>query len=221
MSLAILVPVLRRPHRAAPVFEAFTAATPEPHRVVFVCTDGDKAEREACEATGADVLVLPGAWQRGDYARKMNYGYRNTSEDVLFLAADDVVPAPHWYTVASKLFSDQIHVVGTNDLGNQRVMDGDHSTHTLITRKYVDEQGTVDGPGAIFCEDYNHWYCDDEFIQTAQMRGAFAPCLDSIVEHFHYFWKKEPMDATYRLGERFRKSDRRVYDRRKHLWQAA
>jgi glycosyltransferase involved in cell wall biosynthesis len=220
MSLAILVPVLNRPHRAAPLVEAFTAATFEQHRIVFICTEDDDAEQDACRATGTDVLVLPGPWQRGDYGRKMNYGYRNTTEEVLFLAADDIVPAAGWYSTAAALFSEQIQVVGTNDLGNQRVMNGVHSTHTLITRKYADEQGTVDGPGAIFCEGYNHWYCDDEFIQTAQARGAFAPCLESIVEHFHYYWKHTEKDATYKLGERYRNNDRRLYERRKHLWAA-
>lgn len=220
MSLAIIIPVLRRPHRVAPTVSSFEAATPEPHRLVFVCTEDDLATIHAVRDAGLDPLILPGKWRRGDYARKMNHGYRSTTEDVLFLAADDVVPAPGWYTIASQLLSDQIQVVGTNDLGNQRVMNGVHSTHTLVTRKYVDEQGTVDGPGEIFCEGYNHWYVDDEFIQTAQMRGAFAPCLESVVEHFHYYWKKEPKDETYRLGEKYKNNDKRLYAKRKSLWAA-
>lgn len=217
MSVAILIPVLKRPDRAAPLVASIEAATPEPHRVVFICTEDDLAEQEACRATGATVLVLPGPRESGDYSRKINYGYRHTTEPVLFLGADDITFTPGWYSTAAALVSDQIQVVGTNDLGNQRVMNGDHSTHTLVTRKYVDEQGTLDGPGEVLHEGYGHWYCDDEFIQTAQKRDAFAPCLESIVEHFHYYWKKTPRDETYRLGEQNKNADKRLYLERRAI----
>lgn len=221
MSVLIIVPVLRRPHGVAPLIESIEAATPSPHRVVFVCTEDDHAERDAVEAAGADMLVLPGRRQPGDYARKINFAYRESEEPVLFLAADDLIFHPGWYETASALFSDTIQVVGTNDLGNQRVMNGGHSTHTLVTRRYCDERGTIDRPGEVLHEGYGHWYVDDEFIQTAQARGAFAPCLESIVEHLHPAWKKGEPDAIYRLGQSKSSADRRIYSQRKNRIHAA
>lgn len=214
MSLLIIVPVLQRPDRVVSLIASIEAATPAPHRTLFVCTEDDWPQREAVAAAGASMLIAPGSRKPGDYASKINLAYRSSDEPHLFLAADDLVFHPGWYEKASALLTDAIQVVGTNDLGNQRVMNGGHSTHTLVTRQYCDERGTIDGPGAVLCEQYNHWYVDDEFIQTAQARGAFAPCLESVVEHLHPAWKKGEEDAVYRLGQSKSAKDRRIYRQR-------
>lgn len=220
-ELVIVVPVLRRPHRVEPLLEAFRASTPGLHRMLFVCTGDDTPEQDAVVAAGAEMIVVPGARRPGDYARKINLAYRETTEPLLFLAADDLVPRPGWFESATALITDTVEVIGTNDLGNQRVMNGGHSTHTLVTRKYVDERGTIDGPGEVLHEGYNHWYVDDEFIQTAQARDAFAPCLASIVEHLHPAWDKGEQDDVYRIGERRARADRQIYTRRQKKIAAA
>lgn len=216
MSVLIIVPVLQRPERVAPLLNSIEAATPEPHSVLFVCTEHDDEEHDAIVDVSGEMLILPGARQPGDYARKINAAYRwpQFTEPNLFLAADDLVFHPGWYSTAADLLSETVQVVGTNDLGNARVMGGRHSTHTLVTRRYCDQRGTIDGPGEVLHEGYNHWYVDDEFIQTAQARGTFAPCLESIVEHLHPAWNKGPEDAVYRLGQSKSSRDRRIYEGR-------
>ena len=42
LELVVSVPVLRRAHRVAPLIESLHAATPEPHRVVFVASANDR-----------------------------------------------------------------------------------------------------------------------------------------------------------------------------------
>ncbi len=214
-----MIPVLGRPHRVEPLLASLIAATPEPHRVLFVGTLGDDDELAAVRATGADLAVIPPN-MRGDYAVKVNHAYRTTREPFLFLGADDLDFRPGWLTAALRLMDDpKIGVVGTNDLGNKRVMEGRHSTHSLVRRTYVDRFGTIDEPRKVLHEGYPHEYVDDEFVETARHRDAFAMALDSEVEHLHPCWNKAAMDDLYAQHARRMKLGRKVYWRRSPLWR--
>jgi hypothetical protein len=79
-EIAVLIPVLDRPHRAQPLADAFREATTVPYRLVFLCSLGDDAEYDACNATGELTLRVPWAAGPGDWARKINHGYRHTTE---------------------------------------------------------------------------------------------------------------------------------------------
>ena len=218
--ILIIIPVLRRPHRAAPVVESIRKATPEgAARVLFVGTTGDAAEHEACKATGADLMVLPGEHQPGDYARKINAAYQASAEPLLFLGADDIDFRPGWLAAAERVMTETgAGVVGTNDLGNPRVMRGDHATHCVVSRVYADEFGTVDEPGKIMHEGYVHEFADDEMVGTAKKRRRWAFAADSIVEHLHPSWNKAPTDALYDAqADRMRQS-RALYLSRMGMW---
>lgn len=215
--VVILVPVLDRPGHVAPLVESITAATPEPHRVVFIATRGDTAQIDAIHAVpNVDLLQID---EPGTYVRKINAGFTATTEPLVFAAADDLRFHPGWYPAATAHLTDQIQVVGTNDLGNPRVMAGRHATHNLFTRDYIDRRGgTVDGPGLVMHDGYRHWYCDDEFVGTAQRRGVWAFAPDSHVEHLHPIFGKGEMDDTYILGRAHNLEDRNRYRSRRRLW---
>jgi glycosyltransferase involved in cell wall biosynthesis len=215
-ELAILVPVLGRPHRVKQLLESIEAATPEPHRVLFIADAGDDDELAALDDAGAERLVLepPVNW-----AQKINAGYGATSEPLLFIAADDLAFHPEWFARARSYFRDGIEIVGTNDICNPRVMTGQHATHMLIRRSYIEEQsGVADEPGKVVHEGYPHEYADDELIQTAMGRGVYAHAFDSIVEHLHPLVDKAPDDETYRLGRSQTKIGKRLFYRRRYLW---
>lgn len=218
LSAVILVPVLGRPHRVEPFLESIEAATPESHRVLFIADAEDDAELKALRAVDAEVLVLePGC--RRNYAAKINVGYHATSEALFFMAADDLAPRRDWLGRAIGYLSDTVDVVGTNDICNPRVMTGQHSTHTLVRREYIErESGVIDEPDTVLHEGYEHEYCDDEFVQTAMHRGRYAHAFDSIVEHLHPLVKKAPDDATYRRGRAHTRLSRRTYQQRRKLW---
>lgn len=210
--VVILVPVLARPHRVARLLENIAGATPQPHRVLFLCDPGDQAEQDAIRVAGGEMLT-PG----GSYAQKINRGAAATDEPLLFLAADDLRFHDGWLPAAAALISDQVSVVGTNDLGNRRVLAGEHSTHSLVARCYL-ERGTIDETGKLLHEGYRHNFCDTEFIQTARARGAYAHAPDSIVEHLHPDWGKADRDRTYAKGRATFRVDRRTFARRSRLW---
>ena len=218
-EIAVLVPVLDRPHRAAPLADAFRAATPAGiYRLVFLCSLEDPAEYEACNQTGELTLTVPWPAGPGDWARKINHGYRHTTEPWMLCGADDLLPHPGWAEAALRLADPGVGVIGTNDLGNPTVMAGKHSTHPLVARWYADEHGTVDGPGRVVTEAYGHQWTDTELVQTAMSRGAWVFAADSHVRHAHPFWTKGPMDATYEKGMASSREDQRLFARRKSLW---
>lgn len=218
---AVLIPVLGRPDAVAPVLESIQKTSdPERVRAVFIASPADRDERAAIRAAGADLLVLDREPGIGDYAAKINLGYRETDEELLFTGADDLRFRANWleFAVAKLRGRPRVGVVGTNDLGSRRVMRGDHSTHSLVTRRYADERGTVDGPGAVLAECYRHNFVDDELVQTAKSRGAFLFARAAIVEHLHPHWGKGKLDATYRLGTSTFDADRQVFRARQERW---
>lgn len=217
-DVLIAVPVLGRPRSASAVAER-ARETDVPYRLLFLCSPRDSSEIVACRATGAEVLVV--GWQptRGDYARKINAACATASEPWVLMAADDLCFCPGWASAAIECGNQAgASVVGTNDLGNSRVMAGNHATHSLVRLDYVREQGTIDEPGKMLHEGYLHNFCDDELVATARRRGAWTFCRRSEVPHLHPHWGHAPMDATYRRGLSGFDADRRLFRTREHLW---
>lgn len=212
----ILVPVLRRPHRVAPLLESVTLNTTGPYRVLFLADDNDQAEVDAIEPyVGTLVQLL--RIHDGNYAHKINVGVRATSEPLLLFGADDLEFHPGWLEAAKAKLRDGVGVVGTNDLCNPRSAAGTLATHPLVTREYT-KLGTIDNPGQVLHEGYPHEFCDDEFTETAKHRKAFDHAPDSIVEHLHPMVGKAPTDDIYDQMRFRMRIGRRIYRRRRPLW---
>lgn len=215
-EVVVLVPMLRRAHRVQPLVESLVATCPSA-RLLFVCSPGDGTVIQTIVAAGQEHITVTGP-EPGDYARKINAGYRATDEPLLFLGADDLSFHPGWFEAAVAVLAPGVGVVGTNDLGSPRVMAGDHATHSLVTRDYVDRFGTIDEPGAILHEGYVHEYVDDELVATAKYRGAWRFAADSHVEHLHPDWGKAPTDELYAQQRERMRASRATYDARRLLW---
>lgn len=215
--VAILIPVLHRPWRVPLVLASITDATTEPHEVWFIGSPDEHAEREAVKAAGGAWMQVAVGRSRGDYARKINLGLQTTSAPYVFLGADDLAFHPGWLEAALGKMGGKIGVVGTNDLGNQRVIAGEHATHSLVSRKYA-RQGTIDDKTKLLHEGYPHEFVDDEFVETARSRDAFAHAADSIVEHLHPHWGKAPSDHIYAAAPERLRVGRRLYRERCSLW---
>lgn len=201
---------------------------------MFVATHGDTAEiaeirRVSAELGGIALEVVPPN-PVGDYARKINHAYRVSSEPFLFAGADDLDYHPGWLGAALELMADpRIGVVGTQDLGNPRVLAGTHATHCLVRRAYIDAVGSrdfhpatrrpMDKPGEIFHEGYPHEYVDDEFVATARRRGVWAFSHASVVEHLHPHWGKAPTDPLYDAHADRMAAGLRVFTSRRRLWR--
>lgn len=215
--IGIIIPVLGRAHQIEPLLINLKKATDAPYRVLFVCSSGDDEARLECERSEADTLTV--RWEPGyaDFAKKVNLAYTHLEEEWLFQGATDLVFHPGWASRVLKVSDGfNVGVIGTNDLGNPMVKRGNHSTHTLFSRTYIEENdgGTWDNTGRVFSEAYSHEFVDTEFIQTAIMRGQFRSCRGAVVEHMHPHWGKGEMDATYEKATRKFREDAVIYNNR-------
>lgn len=225
ITLSILVPVLGRPQNVEPLINSvWEATTGVSFQIVFISSNRDGAERNQIEKMVGQfgpVIVhftLPGPTP-GDYARKINWAYAHTESEWLFLGADDIRFHLDWFNKAVDCSRRTgRRVVGTQDLGNGRVLKGEHSTHTLVQRSYVDEHGTIDEPDKVLHEGYPHEFVDDEFIGTAKMHNEFVFCNESVVEHMHPIWGKAPTDRLYQAHNKRMNQGRRIYQKRQPLW---
>lgn len=214
-GLVILIPMLGRPHRIRPLLDSIEASTPRA-QVLFLLSPADRTVRQTVEQEGRtfhEVHYRP----VGDYARKINCGVRVTSAPWLFTAADDLRFHPGWFETALAMAQPGIGVIGTNDLGNPRVLAGEHATHFLVARWYTD-LGTMDRPGELMCTDYPHEFVDDELVGTAKKRGMWAMALDAHVEHLHPNWGKAKIDALYQQQPARMRMGQTIYRRRIRLW---
>jgi hypothetical protein len=215
-EVAVLVPVLGRPEHAAPFMASLRASTGL--AVAYaICDEHDRNAILAWKEAGAHILDVarPEHDRPGTFAEKVNLGYRVTAELWVLLVGSDVAFHPGWLDHALHAAGDRFHVVGTNDLASPRVMAGEHATHPLVRRSYIDEQGASwDGPGIVAHEGYRHWFVDDEVVTAAKQRGVWTPALASKVEHLHPYFGKAEMDEVYRLGEQHVEQDRALFERR-------
>ncbi|WP_167379793.1 glycosyltransferase family 2 protein [Amycolatopsis pretoriensis] len=215
---AVVVPVMRRPQNAEP-FMATLRATTGLATVYAVADVADTETADAWRHAGAQVIDYDGDTP-GTFSEKMNTGYRETTEPWIFLTGDDVAFRPGWLDHAQATAGDDLHVIGTNDLGNPAVIAGEHATHILIRRAYVDETGASwDGPKVLAHEGYRHWFVDNEIVTAARRRGVWGMALASVVEHLHPRWGKADTDDVYALGESRAIPDRHLFERRarKHV----
>jgi hypothetical protein len=209
----VIVPVLHRPANAEPFIRSLRASTGLAD-VVAVADEDDVLTIAAWQEVGVDVLK----GTEHTFAEKVNRAYRErgAAYDALFLCGDDVTFYPGWLDQAQWCaVNADAAVVGTNDLGNPRTMQGEHGTHLLVSRSYVDEVGAGwDGPKVLAHEGYRHWFVDDEIVTAAKQRNVWVSALGSIVEHHHPFWGKAKMDATYQEGSESQKADEALFSAR-------
>lgn len=217
-DIVVLVPVYQRPERVPLLTESFAASRPKRASLVFLVSPEDKPERAAV-AHMKNHLVVPFRRGRGDWARKINYGYKHTTEPWILCAADDIRFHQGWDTALRRAMLTGKRVLGTEDLNPHANKDGIYSPHPLVARTYADEYGTVDGPGRVFCEQYHHNYPDRELSATAIARDEWMFVPDAILEHMHPGWTGTEVDATYLLGARFGQRDYNLYVRRHRLWR--
>lgn len=221
MNVAILIPVLDRPQRVEALAVSLRASERTAKlRAVFICSPHDDKEIVAVREHGLEPMIVPWDPMQGDYARKVNYAFRRTDDEYVFLAADDLAFHPGWADAAlATCERTGACVAGTNDLGNPRVRAGQHATHFIVSREYG-ECGTIDEPdsGKLLHEGYWHNFVDDEFRWTAISRETYAHSHEALVEHLHPHWKKAQWDETYTLGQAHFEVDRNYHQGRLRLW---
>lgn len=217
MSIVVAVPVYRRPHHVEPLVESFTASKARA-KLLFVASPEDREQLAALE--GTNHLVMPTRRRGGDWAAKINFAYRSTRQTWILCCGDDVHFHPGWdRALLATHKKTGARVIGTSDMNRHADKSGIYSPHPLVHRSYADELGTIDGPGQVMCELYDHNYPDRELAATAISRGEWAFCRDAVLEHLHPALKSGvPTDQVYRLGSRQMGMDGRLFRQRSKRW---
>ena len=212
LPLATLIPVLNRPQNVEPLITSFKQSR-TPGLIVFIANIEDIDELIALNANLYNEMRIIQVVDAHTWPQKINVGVEQVEADWYLCAADDIYFHRGWWKATSTLRADKtVGVIGTNDMGNPRVIAGEHTTHPLIRRQYIMQQGTYDQPGVAIHEGYKHWYCDDELVITAKMRDAWAFCPEARIQHMHPYWNPEtPVDDTYRLGESSSEQDQQTF----------
>jgi hypothetical protein len=189
----------------------------------YAVVERDDLEAAAAwQAAGATILwddaeLVDGEGSRAHtFAEKVNLAYRQTTEPWLLLVGSDVRFHAGWLDHAQHV-ADVLEgsVIGTNDIANARVMAGEHATHVLVRRSYIDEVGASwDGPKVVAHEGYRHNFVDDEIVTAAKQRGVWQMALGSVVEHLHPVFQKAPDDDVYQLGQSTWEVDGELFKRR-------
>jgi glycosyltransferase involved in cell wall biosynthesis len=214
----ILVPTLNRAHKLNDVFKNISDNTVNPHTVVFITEEDDKASQEAGLAAGGMVVINT---RTRSYPGAINSGYHATTSDWLFTANDDFDFKYGWDVAALAHYADgAFPVIGVNDNFNPSVQNRTNSTIHLVARWYLDTLGGVpdQGPKSFYFEGYFHNFVETEFIEVAKTRGKFFPCLDSHVHHLHWSGGLSEVDSTTIKTQANVNEDAQLFTKRTHLW---
>lgn len=157
------------------------------------------------------------------YAQNVNELFNECPEgqsDWVCVVGDDVEFTEGWLDEARKL-SDKYDVIGTNDseagrVRNPDVAAGRHADHFFIRRSYIEDEGSsLDGPGVVMPECYQHWYTDKEVIGLARARGVFGMAFESRIIHHHpgYDGNEDARkaDPTYMKAVDSSEADRKTF----------
>jgi hypothetical protein len=154
--------------------------------------------------------------QPGRFPVKLNVGYRETSAPWVQFVGDDVRFHPGWLDHQQHVAGlYKAKVVGSNDLANQRVMRGEHATHWMLSRDYIETSGASwDGPGTLAHEGYKHWFVDDEIVAKAKAEGVFQVALGAVIAHLHPITGLVETDKVYRRNDQHAERDRIHFKKR-------
>ncbi len=178
-SVAIFIPTYKRAHKLIKVYENAKNSSPQVTNVYFIIEKDDKESIDVIKKNQLPYFINE---RSRNYAGAINTAYLKTKEKYFFCGADDLDFKPGWLEICLKKMIDPIKVVGTNDLHHHRFK----RKHEIGATHYL-----------VLSENYFHNYTDCEFIETARLRGLFAPCLEAIVAHLHFSLHLSPKDETY------------------------
>ncbi len=145
------------------------------------------------------------------FAEKINLGFRLTEGRNVLLVGDDVIFHKGWLSAALMHNADVVGISTGDD--SDGLATG--SPHLLISRDYINEQGSsLDGPGIVCHEGYRHNFVDTEISWLARQRGVYSPAYGSLIEHMHPNSYTAEWDSTYEIGDRSFAEDRELHLRR-------
>lgn len=221
-TCAVIVPVMRRPHRVAPFLDSLAASGADA-TAYFIVDEDDDVEITAIRTVGGNMIINtgdPAAVNPKGFPVKCNVGYENTTEPWLLFVGDDVHFHAGWLDEALRVAGDEYHLIATADLLNHSVMQGRLATHPLMRRSWIDEHGSSwEGPGQVCHVGYDHIGVDLEWSAVAIDQGVFRFAERSVVEHLHWLNHRSDKDWVYQRGQQRTLEDNQVWRERYNFFR--
>lgn len=212
--IQIFIPTFHRPDSLERAAKNAHENTLNLHDVIFVSEPEDSATIDKVNELNEKLLISK---HPGNHTGAANTCYEEGKAPFFIIANDDFNFHMGWDEPVMALFEEnpEIGVVGVDDGSHQGF-----TTITVVRRAYIDKySGCMDVPGVLYFPGYNHNYVDTEFSATAMKRGMFAACPASMVEHMHWAFGKNKMDATYEKSNATAPADAITFGNRQHLWR--
>ena len=154
---------------------------------VKICWGGNKSKIEAVNADLNDVEF-----------------------DILLLASDDMIPIVKGYDtiIKNKMnehYPDTDGVLWFNDGYQGKKL----NTLCILGKKYYDRFGYIYNP------EYLSLWCDNEFMDVANILGKQTYFEQIIIQHQHPDWGFGSRDNTHTLNSKHESHDRNIYNNRK------
>lgn len=220
-NITALIPVLNRPQNVERLVKSFIDSVPiDRAEMLFITSASCKEEIDEINKISNKAISL--AIVPDDimsWAKRINWGINYSQDNTHFsekstwvlCGADDIIFHKGWFEVAEESSQNFNGILGTNDLGNHACIVGEHTTHPIVSRNYIQEYGTIDEPNKLLHEGYIHNFVDVEMVSTAKQRNCWKGMTTCIIEHMHPAWKKAEWDPVYQRGQDNLGHDRQLW----------
>jgi len=140
----------------------------------------------------------------------INHGMEDLDFDIVLLASDDMVPMVKGYDTIIKnrmkeTYPDTDGVLWFNDGYKGKEL----NTLCILGKKYYDRFGYIYHPS------YNSVWCDNEFMDVANILGKQTYFDEVIIRHQHPDWGFGNRDMIHVTNMKNESSDRLTYNKRK------
>ncbi len=214
MDLLIKFPTRNRPDKFIKTFTKYLMYLDDKStKFIITCDNDDKSMKE--DSLVEFLLEFENVKLcYGDNNSKIeavNADLEDVNFDILLLASDDMVPMVKGYDSIIKqkmmeLYPDTDGVLWFNDgyQGNRL------NTLSIMGKKYYDRFNYIYNP------NYLSVWCDNEFMDVANILNKQTYINDVIIKHEHPDWGFGNRDDVHSLNFKHESHDRMVYNARKN-----
>lgn len=213
MDLLIKFPTRNRPNKFIKTFTRYLSYLDDKStKFIITCDDDDKSMKE--ESLVEYLLEFENVklcyGNSKSKIEAVNADLTDVNFDILLLASDDMIPMVKGYDTIIKqkmmeFYPDTDGVLWFNDgyQGNRL------NTLSIMGKKYYDRFNYIYNP------DYLSVWCDNEFMDVANMLNKQTYIDEVIIKHEHPDWGFGNRDETHSLNSAHEAHDRMVYNGRK------
>jgi len=211
-EIAVLIPTYKRQDRLKSIVDNFNLTTSR-GKLYFVITPEDTASKRKLDLLKQEYFVVA-----GEYCKAINIAFNLTNEPFVFCGADDIEFTVGWDE--KLLYS--IKGVGVTGGIDDWIpsKSGIHTSHPLVRRSYILEQGGALGyPGLVYNPEREHYHLDIELEQLAWSRGQITINQDCVIHHHHFVNNQATNDDTYKHSRKCWDKDDENYHANRYKYE--